>query len=77
MGKKMDKMMDKMEKKNMKEQDNNAKWFRERLFANADDIRSLSSVSQDMNEYSELLDDLVDKMLTMNNGDLHRISRIM
>ena len=55
---KIDKMIDKMERKNMKDQDQNAKWLRERLFQNADDIRALSTISQDINEFSEILDEL-------------------
>ncbi len=74
---KTSKMIDKMERENMKTQDDNAKWLLKRFFENADDLRAMSAMSQDMNEFSEILDELVAKALTMNNSELHRISRVM
>ena len=61
-------------KKSAKEE---AKWFIERMFQSAEDIRAMSLMSKDINEFSEALDTMVNKLMDMKNQDIRILSRYM
>ncbi len=75
MSKKKDKMLKKMEKTHKTNTDKDIDWTIERIYQNADNLRTISGVSQDFNELSEAYDAVLNIVMSMKKKDVQLLGR--